>query len=135
MRKFIVLLVLGAALAACGDREYEAQEAPPPDTAGGRPDLSRPDAGPRVLTTLTDTAITNSQDSVQMIGSGQITFVVKNSSSKAGNFKIDGGALGQWSSPLPDSATVFMSMLLGRGSYEMLWPEDGSGIKKIFTVY
>jgi hypothetical protein len=133
MRHIIFMLVL--AVAACGDRSYEAEEAPPPDTAGGRPDLSRPDAGPRVLTTLLDTAITNSEDSIQMVGSGQITFVVKNSSSRAGNFKIDGGPLGQWSSPLPDSGTIFMSMLLGRGTYEMLWPEDGSGVKKSFKVY
>lgn len=133
MRKLIFLLVL--ATAACGDREYEAQEAPPPDTAGGRPDLSRPDAGPRVMTTLSDSAIVLSQDSVQMIGSGQITFVVKNEGTKNANFKIDGDALGEWSSPLPGGATVFMSMLLGRGTYQMLWPEDGKGVTKTFTVY
>ncbi len=133
MRNLVFFLILAAA--ACGDRQYEAEEAPPPDTAGGRPDLSRPDAGPRVLVSLSDSTIELTHDSIQMIGSGQITFAVDNNGTATKTFKLDGGDLGEWSSPIPAGQTIMMSMLLGRGSYEMLWPEDGDGQKKTFKVY
>ena len=134
MRPLLFLLVL--AVAACGDRSYEGSEVPPPDTAGGRPDLSRPDAGTRLLVTLTDTAMAFSHDSIQMVGTGQTTFAVENEGTEPKVFKIDGKELGQWTSPpIGPGETIFMSMLLGRGSYEMLWPEDGSGQKRTFKVY
>jgi hypothetical protein len=133
MRKWIVLVVLTAA--SCGDKQYEAEESPPPDTAGGRPDLSRPDAGARVLVTLSDTGISFSHDSIPMEGTGQTTFAVVNKDSTTRTFKIDGDKLGEWSSPIPAGQTIMMSMLLSRGSYEMLWPEDGKGQKKTFRVY
>ena len=133
MRKLIFLLMIAAA--ACGDREYKGEEVPPPDTAGGRPDLSRPDAGPRVMATLSDSGIALSEDSVKMVGSGQITFVVKNEGTEAHNFKIDGDQQGEWSAPIPAGHTIFMGQMLARGSYQLLWPEDGSGQKKTFKVY
>jgi hypothetical protein len=134
MRRILFLLVL--AVAACGgDQAGRGEEGPPPDTAGGRPDLSRPDAGLNVAITLADSAITLSHDSVQMVGSGQITFAVQNTGATTANFKIEGDQLGEWSSPIPAGQTILMSMLLGRGTYQLLWPEDGSGQRKPFVVH
>lgn len=132
MRKLIFLLVL--VIAACGDKP-RGEAAPPPDTAGGRPDISRPDAGARVLATLTDTAIVLSHDSIPMTGVGQVTLVVRNEGTQTHNFKIEGNELGEWSAPVRGGETIFMTQLLGRGAYELLWPEDGKGQKKIFLVY
>lgn len=129
-------MLVALAAASCGDRGGTAEEAPPPDTAGGKPDLSRPDIAPRVMVTITDTAITLSHDSVEMMGTGQITFAVINNTSADGQFKIEGNDLGEWQSGvIPKGQTVFMAQLLGRGTYEMLWPEDGSKQKKNFRIY
>lgn len=133
MRTLIFLLVL--AVASCGDQGGRGEEAPPPDTAGGRPDLSRPDAGQSVIVTLSDSAVTLSEDSIRMVGTGQTTFAVQNTGGKAGTFKIDGNELGEWSSPVPPGQSILMSMLLSRGTYELLWPEDGSGRRTQFVVY
>jgi hypothetical protein len=131
-----VFLLVVALAAACGDRGGTAEEAPPPDTAGGRPDLSRPDIAPRVMVIITDSAITLSQDSVEMTGTGQITLAVVNQTSADGQFKIEGGAQGDWqSSVIPVGGTVFMAQLLGRGTYELLWPADGSKQKKNLKIY
>ena len=132
MRKLILVVVLMTA--ACSDRP-RGEEAPPPDTAGGRPDISRPDAGARVLATLTDSAITLSHDSIPMTGVGQVTLVVKNEGTETRNFKIEGNELGEWSAPIGGGETIFMTQLLGRGSYQLLWPDDGTGVKKVLLVY
>jgi hypothetical protein len=131
MRKLIFLLVLAA---ACGDKPQAAQEGPPPDTAGGRPDLTRPDVGASVMVTLTDTAMVVSHESIELPRTSQMTFAVQNNSSKDGVFKIDGKARGKWSSQVPAGQPVLMSMIISRGEYQLLWPEDGSGQRKTLTV-
>ncbi len=87
------------------------------------------------MVTISDSTINLSEDSAAAVGTGQITFAVVNQSTTTREFKIDGDALGEWSSPIPAGQTILMSMLLSRGSYDLLWPGDGSGQRKTFKIY
>lgn len=119
MRQAIVIVLLLSA-AACGDKGQQTEAGPPPDTAGGKPDLSHPDVGARVLVTMSDSAIKLSHDSVDAVGTGQITFAVENKGAGTTVLEIDGGDSGKWTTtPIPGGQTVLMSMLMDRGSYQL----------------
>lgn len=115
-----VIFALVVALAGCGDSAPKGTQGPPPDTSGGRPDLSHPEVGPRVIVTMSDSAIKLSHDTVTSVGTGQITFAVENKGAGTKVLEIDGGESGKWTTtPIPDNQTVLMSMLMNRGSYQL----------------
>ena len=117
MRKVMILAALLAT--ACADKE-QAAEGPPPDTAGGRADFDHPDVGAKVMVTLSDSGVALSQDSVAMVGSGQITLAIENKAAQTQDLEINGGSAGTWkSTPIPPGQTVLMSMLMARGSYDL----------------
>ena len=132
MRKTVfIALVMG--VAACGDSAPKATQGPPPDTAGGKPDLSHPEVGPRVIVTMSDSAIKLSHDTVTSVGTGQITFAVENKGAGTRVLEIDGGDSGKWTTtPIPDNQTVLMSMLMNRGSYQLyeMKPDTAGSTKR-----
>ena len=129
----LIALVIGAA--ACGDQP-QVQQGPPPDTAGGKPDLSHPEVGNTIAVVVTDSAITSSHDSIQAVGTGQASFSVQNKGTASGVVTIEGGELGKWTStPIPPGQAVLMSMLLGRGTYEIEWPVGEKTLRRPIRVY
>lgn len=129
---FIALLV---ALGACSDQP-QAQQGPPPDTAGGKPDLARPEVGASIGVVVSDTGITSTHDSIQAVGTGQTSFSVSNQGTTTAEVAIEGGDLGRWTStPVPPGQAVLMSMLMSRGSYEIVWKAGGKTLRKTIRVY
>jgi hypothetical protein len=116
------MLVVALLAAGCNDAP-KIEPAPPPDTAGGRPDVSRPEIAPSVNVTIGDTAISVSQGRIKSVGTGQVSVAVVNKSKATQAFTIKGGALGTWTStPISPGQAVLMSQLMDRGTYELVWP-------------
>lgn len=133
MRK-VSILVVALLVAACNDAP-ETQPGPPPDTAGGRPDVSHPEIAPAVAVKIGDAALDVSHDSVQAVGTGQMSFSVQNSSKASQQFTIDGGELGKWTStPIAPGQAVLMSQLMQRGIYQLIWPGPPE-LKKQLVIY
>jgi hypothetical protein len=135
MRNTIVVALLLAA--ACSDQpQQQGQQSPPPDTAGGRPDLARPDVGKTVAIVVTDTAIQSSHDSIQAVGTGQMSFSVSNQGTATAEVAIEGGDLGRWTStPVGPGKAVLMSMLMGPGTYEVVWKAGDKTLRRPIRVY
>lgn len=134
MRPTVVVALLIAA--ACGDKPQQAAQGPPPDTAGGRPDLSHPEVGSRLTVIITNREMQTSSDSIQSVATGQVSISVLNQGTATGIFTIDGGAMGRWTSvPLPPGQAVVMSQLMSRGDYDLTWPGKGDALKQKLTIY
>jgi hypothetical protein len=134
MRNTIIVALLIAG--ACADQPEPATEGPPPDTAGGRPDLSHPQVGATVAVTITDSGLQLSDSSIQSVGTGQVSFSVQNKGTATDALTINGGRHGTWkSTPIPPGQAVLMSMLMNRGEYELIWPGQGKQQKLTITIY
>jgi hypothetical protein len=143
-RRWPLLLILIAGLVACGDDGGNAdpafvEDTLTPDTVTperaatrGLPanaDTSKPPgtlgdpaAGTRIVATLTEWAITLSEDAIPV---GQVTIVVRNEGTVAHALELTGQYAGRWRSlPLNPGAEVQMSMVLSDGTYQVYCPLD-----------
>jgi hypothetical protein len=94
-----------------------------------------PEAGARVFVVVTGDSIAISQDSVALPVDGPVVFAVENRDTVPHNFKIDGDQRGEWSAPIDPGHTTQLSLILARGTYELMSPADGSGRKASFKIY
>ena len=132
MKKLVLVAIL--AWAACAGGQDDGRENAAPDTAAAV-DPAHLEAGARVVVVVTGDALAVSQDSVALPANGPVVFAVENRDTVRHTFKIEGNQRGEWSAPVYPGHTTQMSLILERGTYELMSPEDGSGRKASFKIY